>query len=142
MTWILIGSVFAVLNFNIPFGPGAIGILPDFLGYILIIFGMLSMERQVDYLSGHFKKSIRFAAVLVLMGVVDYVRVLTGWNMGGLEILILWGTSESHEHYGSGEGTAHCDAYLWWFDHTGLCGDRGHRRLEFYYTDLLHKTQV
>ena len=95
MTWILVGAVFAVLNFNIPFGPGAIGILPDFLGYILIIFGMLSMERQVDYLSGHFKKSIRFAAVLVLMGVVDYVRVLTGWNMGGLEILILWGTAQA-----------------------------------------------
>ena len=71
MTWILIGAVFAVLNFNIPFGSGAIGVLPDSLGYILIILGMFSMEKQVDYLSEHFLKSKRIAALLVLMCAVD-----------------------------------------------------------------------
>ena len=94
MTWILIGAVFAVLNFNIPFGSGAIGVLPDSLGYILIILGMFSMEKQVDYLSEHFLKSKRIAALLALMCAVDYVRVLTGWTMGGLEIMILWGTAQ------------------------------------------------
>lgn len=48
MTWILIGAVFAVLNFNVPFGAGAIGVLPDTLGYILILLGMISMEKQVS----------------------------------------------------------------------------------------------
>ena len=94
MTWILIGAVFAVLNFNVPFGAGAIGVLPDTLGYSLILLGMISMEKQVEYLSDHFRKSKWFAALLALMCAVDYVRIFTGWTMGGLEVMILWGTAQ------------------------------------------------
>lgn len=57
MTWILVGAVFAVLNFNIPVSSGAIGILPDTAGYILMIAGMLSMEKRTDYLTGFFGKA-------------------------------------------------------------------------------------
>lgn len=104
MTWILIGTVFAVLNFNIPFASGAIGVLPDTLGYILIIVGMRSMEKQVDYLPEFFLKSKRIAALLALMGAWDYLRMCKGWTMGGLEIMILWETAQIFLVYSCWQG--------------------------------------
>lgn len=104
MTWILIGAVFAVLNFNIPFSSGAIGVLPDTLGYILMIVGMQSMQKQVDYLSGFFRKSIWIAILLAVMGAWDYLRTCMGWSMGGREIMILWGTAQVFLVYSCWQG--------------------------------------
>ena len=104
MTWILVGAVFAVLNFNIPVSSGAIGILPDTAGYILMIAGMLSMEKRTDYLTGFFRKSKGIAVLLALMGAWDYLRTYMGWSMGGREIMILWGTAQVFLVYSCWQG--------------------------------------
>lgn len=104
MTWILIGAVFAVLNFNIPIGARTIGVLPDAIGYILIILGMVSMEKRIDYLSEFFGKSKKIAILLALMTTWDYVQGVMNWHVGGLEVMILWETAKVFLIYSCWQG--------------------------------------
>lgn len=94
MTLIFWGAFFAVLNFNLHLGAGVIGILPDTIGYLLLVLGMNQLEKSKGYLDEWFKRGKMVALLLAVMGVWDYLQSLMGWQVGGLEIMILWGTAE------------------------------------------------
>lgn len=94
MIWILLGAIISCFNFNLTIGLRTVGVLPDTIGYILLIIGMLLMEKQTYYLYEFFQKSKRLAALLAVMSGVEYLCNLMGWKMstGGVQVAVLWGT--------------------------------------------------
>lgn len=69
MGTIFIGLLFACLNFNIDLGASRIGLLPDFIGYYLILKGIREMAEENEY----FQKVMSLSKILMIYSAVMYV---------------------------------------------------------------------
>lgn len=92
MDRLFLGLLFVFLNFNINIGNSTIGLLPDFVGYILILKGLKEMQGASRY----FEKAEPWAMVLAVYTGVLYgmdlfalsVRMrLLGWCLGLLALM-------------------------------------------------------
>lgn len=94
MKQIFWGAFFILLDFNLITDGGAIGLLPDFVGYLLLIFGLSRMERKEVFLQSQLAMSKKMAVILSIMTLYDYIQSIFGWQIGGIEVMIIWGTAE------------------------------------------------
>lgn len=67
MNYIFFGLLLTFLNFNITIGENVVGILPDFIGFIMITLGLKELSEE----SGFFTKTIPFA-----IGMAGYSALL------------------------------------------------------------------
>ena len=54
---IFVGLLFIFLDFNLDFGTTRVGLIPDFIGYIMVFQGL----KELIFLSEHFAKAKPFA---------------------------------------------------------------------------------
>ncbi len=66
---IFIGLVFIILNFNLNFNEVTIGLIPNFVGYILIIKGIKEVQNFEEY----FKKAIPVSVIMAVYSFVVWV---------------------------------------------------------------------
>lgn len=66
---IFIGLVFVILNFNLNFNEVTIGLIPNFVGYILIIKGIKEVQNFEEY----FKKAIPVSVIMAVYSFVVWV---------------------------------------------------------------------
>lgn len=76
------GLLFVMFDFWLRLPGGAVEILPDVIGYILVIFGMFRLEREEPCTAEPFKQGKVLAAVLFLVSLAETVFGVTGLNMG------------------------------------------------------------
>lgn len=71
---ILVGLCMVLLEFNINLETAVIGLIPDFIGYILLVMGLKEMVSE----SGFFQKSIPLSAGMAVYSAVCYLLDLLG----------------------------------------------------------------
>lgn len=74
MIYLLWGTVFAVLNINMKIGPSTVDVLPNFVGYFLLMKGMteLSEESQAFAKGRHWAFGMMiFSAILFVLDLMD-----------------------------------------------------------------------
>lgn len=75
---IFVGLLFVFLDFNLDLGGARVGLIPDFIGYILIYQGL----GEISLLSGWFAKARPFALGMIIYTAVLYAGDLFGtWGM-------------------------------------------------------------
>lgn len=74
MRSILIGMVLVFINFNIDIGEARIGLIPTFLGYILMHRGLWEILEH----SEHFRRAMYFVRGMVAYSLVLYILDLAG----------------------------------------------------------------
>ncbi len=75
MNNIFIGMLFVFLDFNLEFGATRVGLIPDFIGYILIVQGLTELTAGKD----------RFSRVRpVAIGMAVYTAVLYALDLFGM----------------------------------------------------------
>lgn len=72
MNHLFLGMLFVLLDFNLSFGRCTLGLLPDFVGYILILKGLESLSAA----SGKFAKAKPWALVMAVYTGVLYISDL------------------------------------------------------------------
>lgn len=79
---LFVGLLFVFLDFNLDFGLTRVGLIPDFIGYIMIMIGL----NELIFLSPRFKKAHPFAIGMVVYSSVLYVADFFGvWvQFGGI----------------------------------------------------------
>lgn len=75
MNYIFVGLLLTFLNFDITIGDSIIGILPNFVGFIMIVSGLKELSKENSF----FTKTIPFAK-----GMVVYSAILYALNLFGL----------------------------------------------------------
>lgn len=89
MIMFFIGLIFIFFNFTFHAGDVGIGLIPDFIGYLLILLGF----RQLRNHSMHFRKPQVLTAVMIGYSVIDYVVDLCGfessWNPMRIIMIVL-----------------------------------------------------
>jgi hypothetical protein len=82
---IFIGLLFALLDFDIDLGSSKIGLIPDFIGYIIIIAGL----REMSYENSFFAKSIPWSVGMVVYSAFCYIGNLFGiWTNEYITIIL------------------------------------------------------
>lgn len=84
MDKIFIGMLLIWLDLDFPLGSGVIGLLPDFAGYILVMRGIYSLEKNIRYLVKVWPWTVIMAA---------YTGILYGLRLFGLlagDPFVLW----------------------------------------------------
>ena len=81
------GLVFVGLNFDITLGSAAIGLLPDFVGWFLLMKGMEELAGE----NRHFDHGRHWAFGLMLLSVILYVADLLKLSSGATVMLWLVG---------------------------------------------------
>lgn len=76
MTYLVVGFVFVLLNLNFTIGIFTIGLLPDFVGYLLLLFG----ARQLEGHSWRFGVCQSWVIAMLAVSAVDYAFSLFGIN--------------------------------------------------------------
>lgn len=71
---IFIGFLFVFLDFNLTFGTTQVGLIPDFVGYILVFQGL----AELDTMSPRFVKARPFALGMAVFTGLLYVMALFG----------------------------------------------------------------
>lgn len=71
---LFLGFFFILLNFNITLNSNVIGLLPDFIGFLLIASGLKELQNY----STNFVKIQPLVSVMALLKVVTYVMDLLG----------------------------------------------------------------
>ena len=74
MSNIFIGLILALFNLNIDIGSTRIGLLPSFIGYYLILKGLIEMQD----VSEEFKKLIPLAWIAIIYSLALYITDLFG----------------------------------------------------------------
>lgn len=74
------GYAFVVLDFQMQLRGGSVDVLPDALGYILLLVGMISMIGKEPCTEIPFKKGKWYAAVLIAS---EMAYSVFGWYIGG-----------------------------------------------------------
>ncbi len=78
MTKIIIGLIFIVFNLNIELPFGSLGIMPDFVGYILLFSGLKTTQHD----SKNFENAKKICPPLVVYSLAVYVFGLLSINLG------------------------------------------------------------
>lgn len=83
---ILIGFIFIFLDFNLDLGNSRIGLIPDFVGYIALINGLVEMSKE----SPLFMKVKSYASGMAVFSGILYVMDLLGISvsLGGLSYVL------------------------------------------------------
>jgi len=68
------GFFFVAFDFNITLGNAVIGLIPDFIGYFLILKGIIELQD----LAIHFKKIKDLVLLMVFLKIITYVMDLLG----------------------------------------------------------------
>ncbi len=86
MDKIFIGFLLIFLDFNLFFGYSQIGLIPDFVGYIVMIKGLEEMARE----STRFETVKPYAIIMAVYTGILYYMDFTGitFSMGGLSLLL------------------------------------------------------
>lgn len=79
MKKIFIGLIFVLFDFTLTLNGFGVGLLPDFVGYILLVLGF----RELAALSVKFQRAKPFAILMVVYSVIDYVMKLLGLRLSG-----------------------------------------------------------
>lgn len=83
---ILIGLCMVLLEFNINMETAVIGLIPDFIGYILLVIGLKEMASE----SSFFQKAIPLSAGMTIYSAICYLLDLFGiTGVNDLIIIIL-----------------------------------------------------
>lgn len=83
---ILVGLCMVLLEFNINLEAAVIGLIPDFIGYILLVMGLKEMVSE----SGFFQKSIPLSEGMAVYSAVCYLLDLLGiTGINDLLVIIL-----------------------------------------------------
>jgi hypothetical protein len=82
---IFIGLLFVFLDFNLTFGASQIGLIPDFVGYILMIQGLAELQN----LSPRFIKARPFALGMAVYTGILYMMDVFGIGTGSILSFIL-----------------------------------------------------
>jgi hypothetical protein len=77
---IFIGLLFVFLDFNLTFGASQIGLIPDFVGYILMIQGLAELQN----LSPRFIKARPFALGMAVYTGILYMMDAFGIGIGSI----------------------------------------------------------
>lgn len=85
MNTIFVGMIFTLFNINIKLSGSSIGLLPDFVGYILIIRGLDKLAEQ----STQFAKARPWAVGMAVYTGVTYGLALLGIVQSGIVQFIL-----------------------------------------------------
>lgn len=72
------GLFFVALDFNLTLGSATFGLLPDFVGWYLLMKGMEALAEE----SGHFEKGRHWAFGLMLLNLILYVADLLNLSSG------------------------------------------------------------
>lgn len=86
MTKIFIGLLFIFFNYSIEINGMVIGLIPSFVGYILIFIGI----NEVSYLSEYFQRTKPFVIGMFLYSVILYLMDLTLGNSQNLSVPMLF----------------------------------------------------
>lgn len=81
---IFIGFIFALLDFDLDIGRASIGLIPDFIGYILILNGFKEMSQH----SSFFSMAIPRVQGMAVLSTVAYLIDLFGADLGIISTLI------------------------------------------------------
>ena len=85
---IFIGLLFIFLDFNLDFGAMRVGLIPDFIGYIMILQGL----KEIALLSEHFGKAKPFTIGMIVYTSVLYAADFFGlWTQNGTIIALVLG---------------------------------------------------
>lgn len=90
MSNLFYGFLLVFLNFNLTFDSIVINLLPDFLGYYLIMKGLKELTSESD----HFMKVIPFAQGMMVYSTIRYILDVVGissrlgWINVGLSIIV------------------------------------------------------
>src|SRR5574344_1033321 len=76
MTKIFVGFLFAFLNFNLHMGSGTLGLIPDFVGYLLLLLGVKELAGESDY----FTKAQPYFLGLTIYDAIVWLMNLMGRN--------------------------------------------------------------
>ncbi len=79
MNNIMIGFIFVFLDFNLTFGNSKIGLIPDFIGYMVMAKGLIQMAEE----SLLFMKAKPYAT-----GMAVYTGVLYFMDLSGISVLL------------------------------------------------------
>ncbi|MDD6795895.1 MAG: hypothetical protein PUE01_10890 [Clostridiaceae bacterium] len=81
----LIGFIFVTLNVNI----GSVSILPDFVGYILILSGInIELERRAN---NELELASKFCKILILMSTISFGLDIVYFNQGyKMPLYMIW----------------------------------------------------
>ena len=74
MSKIFAGMIFIFINFHINVGSVRVGLIPNFIGYIFILLGLMQLEG----FSPRFTKVKPLAAIMIMYSLVTYVLDLIG----------------------------------------------------------------
>lgn len=74
MTTIFIGLFFFLIDFNIDIGSIRIGLVPDFVGYVLLVSGL----REIRHHSSAFKECEDGSKIMVVISGIIYILDLFG----------------------------------------------------------------
>ncbi len=87
------GFFFIVFNFNLTLGNAVVGLIPDFIGYFLILKGIIELQD----LSIHFRKIKSLVVLMVIVKIITYfmdllgmtAQIQTGAVIVGLVLLVI-----------------------------------------------------
>ena len=74
---LFIGLLLAFLDFNLDLGVNRIGLIPDFLGYIIMLQGLKEMQGR----SINFSKVIPITNLALILSIINYVLDFAGFTL-------------------------------------------------------------
>lgn len=75
---IFAGFIFVLFNFNINLNNSTIGLIPNFVGYFLILNGIKDLEDNARYFGAACPTAIFFTAYSILTYLLDITGILAG----------------------------------------------------------------
>ncbi len=74
---LFIGLLLVFLDFNLDLGVNRIGLIPDFLGYIIMLQGLREMQDR----SINFSKVIPITNLALILSIINYILDFTGFTL-------------------------------------------------------------
>lgn len=84
---IFLGLILVFLDINITIGNGQIGLIPDFIGYIIMINGLAEMARESNY----FSKAKPWAIAMAVYTGIQYFLTLIGFTSSWIALALILG---------------------------------------------------